>query len=143
MDTSGYFQLISFDSHRQRALETLDRDHEAFDVTVDQDPFHPIQAATANAYALPGSQKCMQGAGNIFLQQASQMLHLFTGDGNGLAMRTHETQHAGGLQHLKSGSAGPIELYKRVTGEKRHTNCFVSVTPGSNFFALRQKCFNS
>ena len=59
-DTSGEFQFVSFNSHSEGPLQTVDGDDEMPGSAVHQYAFHSVQAAAPHANPLAGTQKCVQ-----------------------------------------------------------------------------------
>jgi len=52
-DTSDQLQFVPIDLYGKRTLDRINRDHQTFGVILREDPFQPIQAATAHANTLP------------------------------------------------------------------------------------------
>lgn len=67
--TSGHFQVVSFNPHRDCALDALDRDYQMLAAILVQDAFHAIERTAANAHPLAAVQKGKDAALRIALQQ--------------------------------------------------------------------------
>ena len=61
----GNFQLVSFDAHRDCALNTGDGDDKMFAIVVVENSDNPIENAAANAHPLAAVQKRPDGAGRL------------------------------------------------------------------------------
>ena len=98
--SSQRFDVVSFNPHRQRSLNRIDRNNQsAVPVAGEQHALDTIQRTAANSNSLPDFQERMRGPGNLLRDHGAQRLDLFVGNRNRFPVHTNDPKHSVGAIH--------------------------------------------
>jgi hypothetical protein len=139
-DTSGQFQLVSFDLHGDGTFNAINGDDQLFFAGMLEDSLHAVEASAADPYAAPDFEKGVQRAGNIVLQERLEILNLFGGDGRCGTCELDKMQDAWSTQDACPGFAAQIGVDKEVSGEQRNIDALTPIAPAMNFLQDRSEC---
>src|SRR5579872_576745 len=112
------FHFVTFDAHRQRTLNGVDRDHQgAVAIARNQYAFESIERAAANAHTLSDFEKRMARPRNFAFDQVANRVDLVIGNRRTFAVRPHQTENS--INTENSQSLNPVwdELCEHIAAE--------------------------
>ena len=111
-------------------------------VTVVESSLHAIENAAADAHSLTGVQKSPDGASRLQFQNTLQGFYFMIRNGEGLIVRSSESEHAARLQHRQARLPSAPQADEHISLKERRVNCFASVAPAMYGFEQGQKALD-